>query len=161
MPFLIDGHNLIGQTPGLALSDPDDERKLVALLQAYLARARKKGTVVFDQGLPGGRSHWSNNVLQVYFASPPQTADGVILERLRREKNPGGLTVVSGDQRVADAARRRGAAVMAPSDFAQKMLSRPAAPHKKQTGLAPDEVEFWEKEFNRRGNASKTGNTRD
>ena len=57
MPLLIDGHNLIGrgQLPGLRLDDPDDEAKLVTRLRAYCARARKRATVVFDRGLPGGR----------------------------------------------------------------------------------------------------------
>ncbi|MBL8045607.1 MAG: hypothetical protein JNL09_03645, partial [Anaerolineales bacterium] len=50
MPFLIDGHNLIGKMPGLRLDDPDDERQLVQFLRAYLARVKKSGTVVFDRG---------------------------------------------------------------------------------------------------------------
>ena len=54
MPILIDGHNLIGRLPDLRLDDPDDEAKLVLRLRAYAARTRKRITVVFDQGLPGG-----------------------------------------------------------------------------------------------------------
>ena len=151
MPFLIDGHNLIGHTPGLALSDPDDEQKLVELLRTYLLRVRKTGTVIFDRGLPGGAARWSNSVLQVRFAQGPKTADDLILDRLRREKNPGGLTVVTGDRAVADAARRAGAAVRKPNAFAQEMLARPALPPKKESGLSADEAEAWEKEFEERG----------
>jgi hypothetical protein len=33
MPFLIDGHNLIGALPDLDLDDPDDEARLVERLQ--------------------------------------------------------------------------------------------------------------------------------
>ena len=83
MPYLIDGHNLIGQTPGLRLSDPDDEQQLIEMLRAYLVRLGKKGTVVFDKGLPGDASHWSNSVLEVRLAPHPKTADDVIRSRLR------------------------------------------------------------------------------
>lgn len=147
MPYLIDGHNLIAQTPGLALDDPDDERKLVELLRAYLVRTRKKGTVVFDRGLPGGPSRWSNAVLKVYFAGPPQTADSIILARLRSERNPRGLIVVSGDRAIAGAAERAGATVVPSRAFAPQMLAKPPEKHKKQTGLQPDEVAEWEAEF--------------
>ena len=33
MLYLIDGHNLIGQMPGLSLDDPHDEAKLVERLK--------------------------------------------------------------------------------------------------------------------------------
>ena len=111
MPLLIDGHNLIGQTPGLSLGDPDDEQQLIKLLRDYLVRAQKKGTVIFDRGRPGGAGKWSNSTLEVRFAPAPKTADEVIMERLRREKNPRGLTVVTGDREIADFARSRGATV--------------------------------------------------
>ena len=42
MPLLIDGHNLIGHLPDLSLSDPRDEVKLVARLQAYAARSESE-----------------------------------------------------------------------------------------------------------------------
>ena len=38
MPYLIDGHNVIGQTRGLSLEDPDDELKLVRLVRQLCMR---------------------------------------------------------------------------------------------------------------------------
>lgn len=147
MPFLIDGHNLIGQMPGLSLDDPDDEQKLIELLRAYLVRVNKTGVVIFDQGLPGGAGKWSNNVLDVRFAQRPKTADDLIRDRLLRERNPRGLVLVSADRELTDAARRAGAAVRLPIDFARQMLEPPKQDQPKEAGLSPTEVEAWEREF--------------
>jgi uncharacterized protein len=151
MPYLIDGHNLIGQMPNLSLEDPDDEQKLIALLRAYLLKIGKKGAVIFDNGLPGGASKWSNATLEVRFAPQPKKADAVIIERLRRERNPKELIVVSGDNEVLAAARAVGAAVMRSVEFAAKMTARPRIPRKKEVGLSPEEVAAWEEEFRKRG----------
>ena len=147
MPFLIDGHNLIGQMPDLSLADPDDEQKLVELLRAYLVRVDKTGTVVFDQGLPGGAARWSNNVLEVRFAPAPKTADDVIRERLRRDRNPRGLVVVTADRELAQAAMQAGARVRRPIDFVRDLAVQPKAAPKKETGLTAAEVEDWERAF--------------
>jgi predicted RNA-binding protein with PIN domain len=149
MPYLIDGHNLIGHTPGLRLDDPDDEQKLVEKLRAYLVREHKTGTVVFDKGLPGGAAKWSNSVLEVRFAPHPKTADDLIRERLLKEKNPRGLTVITADRDLQIAAQRAGAAVKHPAAFARAMLAPPVGASKKETGLTKDEVEAWEKEFSK------------
>ena len=150
MPFLIDGHNLIGQTPGLRLDDPDDEQKLIELLRSYLARVQKKGAVIFDRGLLGGAAKWSSAALEVRFAPAPRTADEVILERLRRERNPRGLTVVTSDHDVANAARQAGASVKDSAAFAREMLAPPSTPKQKESGLSAAEVEAWEQEFKKR-----------
>jgi predicted RNA-binding protein with PIN domain len=152
MPFLIDGHNLIPHT-GLRLDDPDDEQKLIERLRDYLVRVQKKGTVIFDRGLPGGAGRWSNHALEVRFAPAPKPADDVIRERLRREKNPRGLTVVTSDRAVAAEARRAGARVMSSAEFAREMEARPGPPRAKETGLSADEVAQWEEEFRKRGSA--------
>jgi predicted RNA-binding protein with PIN domain len=149
MPYLIDGHNLIGQMPGLSLADPDDERHLVELLRAFLVRTGKKGTVIFDKGQPGGGAGWSNNVLEVRFAAMPRTADDVIRERLLREKNPRGLIVVTADQALATAARQARATITPPSDFAQQLQLKPSRLRKKEANLTTEEIEAWEKEFKR------------
>jgi uncharacterized protein len=150
MPYLIDGHNLIGQTPGLSLSDPDDERKLVELLRAFMVRTRKKGTFFFDNGQPGGSGNWSNSVLAVVFARGLQTADDLIRQRLMSEKNPRGLIVVSGDQAVARAAYAAHAEVQSSFEFARKMSRQPPTLQKKEGQLTKDEVLQWEKEFRKR-----------
>jgi hypothetical protein len=150
MPFIIDGHNLIGQMPGLSLADPDDEQKLVMLLRGYLLRARKKGTVVFDRGQPTGQGSLSNSTLTVRFARPPRTADEVIVELVRADRNPRGLTVITSDARLQAAVRERGATVREAASFARAMSATPARPSQKEQGLTSAEVEVWEQEFRRK-----------
>lgn len=150
MPFIFDGHNLIGKTPGLRLDDPDDERKLVLLLRGYLRRVKKKGTVVFDQGAFAELPSLSNRDLTVRFARPPRTADDVILDMVRQERNPRGLIVVTSDRRVSDLARQAGAVVRDAAEFVKAMFASPARLAEKERGLTPAEVEEWEQEFNKR-----------
>jgi predicted RNA-binding protein with PIN domain len=153
MPLLIDGHNLIGQMARPRLSDPDDEQQLIELLRAYLVRVNKKGTVIFDKGLPGGAGKWSNSVLEVRFAPAPKTADDLIRARLQRERDARGLTVVTGDRELGAAARAVGARVMASAEFARE-LTRPPTANKtasdKESGLSAEEVAAWEELFKKR-----------
>lgn len=150
MPLLIDGHNLIGRMPGLRLDDPEDEQKLVQLLRRYLARVKKTGTVVFDQGQLGRPDQLSSRQLRVEFARPPRTADDVLRARVRQERNPRGLIVVTSDLEVAQAARQAGAAVKDAGQFAREVLEAPAEKAQKETGLRPDEVAEWEAAFRKR-----------
>ena len=87
MPLLIDGHNLIGRLPDLHLDDPHDEAKLVLRLRAYAARTRKRITVVFDHGLPGGESlPLSSAGVKAIFASAGRSADRVLQERIKEDE---------------------------------------------------------------------------
>ena len=151
MPYLIDGHNLIGQTPGLSLADPDDERQLVVLLRAFMVRTRKTGTVVFDNGQPGGSASWSNNVLKVVFVRAAQSADDWIRQRLATEKNPRGLLVVSSDLAVMRTAQAARARVQSSVEFARLLVTAPSTTKKRESELTEDEVLAWEKEFKKRG----------
>lgn len=151
MPFLIDGHNLVGRMPDLRLDDPDDEAKLVMRLRTYCARTGKRATVVFDHGLPGGRSYeLSGGGVDVVFASTGRSADGILRERLRRARDPRGLTVVTSDRQVISTAQARGAQVMRSEEFAARL----SASRRVQTlevgtdaDLSPEEVEEWLKVF--------------
>ena len=148
MPLLIDGHNLIGRLPDLRLDDPDDEAKLVMRLRAYSARTRKRVTVVFDRGLPGGRSReLSGAGVEVIFAAAGHTADGILRERIRRARDPRGLTVVTSDREIIAAAQARGARVMRSEEFSAR-LSAPAPDRvEDDVRLSPEEVEEWLKLF--------------
>jgi predicted RNA-binding protein with PIN domain len=153
MPTLIDGHNLIGKLPEIDLADPDDEAKLVLKLRTYCARTGKKVTVVFDHGLPGGKSHeLSGGGVDVRFASVGRTADGVLRERIRRSRNPRNLTVITSDRRIIQDAEARRARVMRSEEFAELISRAPAQdderPDEKPDGKPSDgEVGYWLKRF--------------
>ncbi len=145
MPYLIDGHNVIGQLPDLDLNDPQDEAKLVERLKRYMGRKRKRCTVVFDRGLPGGRSRdLSTPSVRVIFAHGGTTADAIIMERIRTARDTGSLVIVSADREIVAAASRRRIGVLSPRAFAEAMRASVMPddtdpdPH-----LTPDEVDEW------------------
>lgn len=147
MPILIDGHNLIGKLPDIRLDDPDDEAKLVVRLRTYCARTNKRVTVAFDHGLPGGPSReLSGGGVKVIFAVAGRTADGILCERIRRARDPRGLTVVTSDHQIVAAAQARGARVVRSEEFAVQ-LDTPRTVETLETerdvSLSEDEVNEW------------------
>ncbi|GAB4513442.1 MAG: NYN domain-containing protein [Anaerolineae bacterium] len=148
MAYLIDGHNLIGQLPDISLDDPNDEAKLVQKLAGFAGRLRVKVVVVFDHGLPGGKSRMSSGSVQVVFASHKTTADRVMIERIQKEPNPKSWIVVSSDNAVLAMARRRQMQTLKSPEFAQ-ILRRPPPAAKPGPDVAADlvlseeEVEEW------------------
>ncbi len=156
MPYLIDGHNVIGQMPDVSLDDPNDEALLVQKLIAFNARTRQKCVVVFDHGVPGGLSRMSTKQVQVVFAPLRSSADLVMIERIGRAEDKARWTVVSSDRDVLAAARRNKMAVMASADFAA-LLGSPqpaAAPADPDPGeasdvqVSPNDVDAWMAFFN-------------
>src|SRR5689334_18162465 len=98
MPLLIDGHNLIGQMHDLSLSDPNDEDKLIARLQALVDRVKKRMTVVFDpnplDNTPRiGHGKSQHGALSVIYAPPGRKADDIIRTLVGDTKDRQGLTV--------------------------------------------------------------------
>lgn len=147
MPYLIDGHNLIGQTPGLSLEDPDDEARLVQLVKRFCSRRKKKATVIFDRGLPGGSSPLSGGGVEVRFAPLSSTADALIRRRLRELPDAKNWTVVTSDVEVARTARAKGARVTSSAEFAAEMAAADARVEKGEADLSKDEVARWEEIF--------------
>lgn len=159
MAYLIDGHNLIGQLPDISLKDPNDEAKLVQKLIGFAARQQKQVVVVFDSGLPGGKSRLSTGPIEVIFASQGSNADNVMKERIKRARDPGQWIVVSNDREVLSAARERRMTTLTSAEFAPKLRSdqAPAKPKRKpdkdegtssDVYVSPAEIEAWLKLFN-------------
>lgn len=150
MPFLIDGHNLIGQMTDLSLEDEHDEVELVLRLRGYHARTRKKITVIFDHGLPGGPSQLSSSGVRVIFASNGTNADRLIARRIRKHKRPQMLTVVTSDSDLVQFAHRYNAKVVSSKAFANQLQhtkilpNAPASPDTDEDPvLSEEEVEEW------------------
>lgn len=149
MPYLIDGHNLIGQLSDISLHDPNDEAKLITKLRAFCARTGKKCHVIFDRGLPGGKSKLSNGTVKVSFVSRPGEADDVMVARIRKTNDAKGWVVVSSDRRVLDVARQKGMRGVRATDFAKKLEPPPPPPKDENPHVyvSPAEVEEWLKLF--------------
>ena len=152
MPILIDGHNLIGQMRDLALSDPDDEQKLVERLKRYAARANKRITVIFDPGRHTLPSLWTSNsqngLVRIVFARAGEKADDVIRVRVSEERDKQGLQLVTSDAAVANFARACGIRnVTSSGDFIRVMeqAMRPASGPEKP--LPHREYENWSDVF--------------
>lgn len=129
MHFLIDGHNLIAKMPGISLADPDDEARLILRLRRWVAaNPKRRVTVYFDGGLPGGRApHLSATRLEVVFASSGQPADDLLLRHIRRIKNPPEYTLITSDRAIIAAAEKRRLPVLLSEDFVPELAEGEAA----------------------------------
>lgn len=147
MPYLIDGHNLIGQLPDISLEDPNDEALLAQKLAGFAARTGKRCVVVFDYGLPAGKSRMSTRAVQVVFASQRSSADRVMIERIGKLQDAKDWTIVTSDDEVRDAARRRRMPVLTSIEFAELLKAPPKpvvdAGEAADVYVPPDEVDEW------------------
>jgi predicted RNA-binding protein with PIN domain len=149
VPLLVDGHNLIGQMPGLNLADEDDEAQLVMLLRRYTTAKRgRQAIVVFDRGIYGHPQRLNGYGVTCHFARSPGDADAQIIKRLSTLQRPRDWTVVTSDRQVARAAQERGVRVISSQAFARQLLGppSPAAPpqhDKPDIQLSDAEVEEW------------------
>lgn len=142
MHYLIDGHNLIAQMPDIALDDPNDEILLVLRLRSWVAGGRRRRvTVIFDGGLPGGRSRFhSSQQLNVIFASEGRTADALLIRRIQKVKNPAEHTLVSSDLQIINAARARRMKHLSSKEFARRLSEYGQKDESATLPRAPDEA---------------------
>ena len=149
--YLIDGHNLIGFVPDIALDDPNDEALLVQKLISFTARTKKQCVVVFDYGLPGGTSRMSTRSVQVVFASQRSNADKVMIARIGKIKDPLNWTIVTSDREVKAIARGRNMSVLTSEEFAALMESPPEpvidVGESAHLNITAEEVDEWLKVF--------------
>ena len=147
MPYLIDGHNLIPHIPGLQLDDPEDERALIEMLQAYCRRANRRVEVFFDNASPGQARRQKFGRVTAQFVHPSSTADAAIRTRLRKlGREAANWTVVSSDYEVRAAARAAQAKTASAGEFAGQLVSGGAKsddPDHPHEGLNDAEVAAW------------------
>jgi predicted RNA-binding protein with PIN domain len=125
--LIIDGYNLIRQSPWLSLLDARDlEAGREALLQALSdyrrRRPQHKITVVFD-GWQGGALQESRDLCQgvgVIYSRRGERADEVIKRFLAREGSK--VVMVSSDRELQDCAEKAGATWVAAGQFETQYL---------------------------------------
>lgn len=105
---LIDGNNLLHAMHAHAPVPNVGRETLVRIVERWAYRGEERITLVFDGAGPHGElaRQMASKRIKVVF-SAPQTADDVIVEKLRHAKFPLSMSVVTDDQAIGHEARRR------------------------------------------------------
>ena len=160
MSIIIDGHNLIPKINGLNLRDPEDERKLIEMLQEYCRLQRKKAEVFFDNAPPGQARSQRFGQVTARFVRDDRTADDAIRGRLAQLKRSAqNWTVVSSDFQVQAAARQARAQVVSSDQFARQlqqtlMSAGETKAEVRESRLNDEEIDEWLRLF---GGSNETG----
>ena len=153
MTLIIDGHNLIPHMPGVALSDPDDEDKLIQIIQDYCRVKRTAAEVFFDGAPTGFAGKKQFGKVRAHFVRKRITADEAIMARLKQlGKRARNVRVVSSDRQVQQAARASHAQVISSASFAadwQTIAERTPELDPRSRLLSEEELADWERLFQR------------
>ena len=158
MKILIDGYNLLHASGVFgAVRGPGgfeaSRRALLDVLCRLLGDQRLVTTVVFDaaDAPPGLPERVSHDGIDVRFARDHANADACIEDLIEAHDAPGSLTVVSADNRIIAAARRRRARAVTSHDWLTELrnASRPRDPRDAKPAPPEDdhEVAHWLREF--------------
>ena len=145
MPYMIDGHNLIGKIPGMKLDDLDDEQELIKLLQEYCLQTGKNAEIYFDKSATGHVRARVHGRVTARFVRSGETADEAISRHLKRLGNEAAnWTVVSSDAQVQRAAKRARARVIPSETFSTDLLAESTSPGANDAPtISDDEVDEW------------------
>jgi predicted RNA-binding protein with PIN domain len=129
MPYIVDGNNVMGQTPGWHRDKANARRQLVEQVAEYARLKKARLTVVFDGApdplLPEASAHRG---VKVFYAERGSNADARIIRLVETLPDARGITVVTSDNSLAFAVRARGARVLRSGEFRRQMTEVRAAP---------------------------------
>lgn len=138
MHLVIDGYNLLHNTPELALAQNKGQGRaaLLKALKIYRDKRRHKITVVFDGGPQAAPSRASESGVPVVYSGAEQSADDVIADM--SAKHGPGVTVITDDRDLAQRCEVKGSEVIASWEFAVRLME---AAQGKVEGLEPPSEE--------------------
>jgi predicted RNA-binding protein with PIN domain len=158
--YVIDGYNLLyalGISAGRAgpAGLEKARQRLLDVLADGFASDCDAVTVVFDAANApwGARGQENYRGLGVRYAVRHDEADDLIELLIQEASAPRQLTVISDDNRLQQAARRRDCKAQGCNEFLEwlrrqrQQRQRPAAPPEKREALSADETQRWLEEF--------------
>jgi predicted RNA-binding protein with PIN domain len=125
--WLVDGMNVIGSRPDRWWNDPDRAmRRFVEEVDRYATATGEEVTVVFDRA-PPDLTPGLHGSTHVAFASRRgrNAADHEIVRMVSEEPEPGSLTVVTSDARLAERVKQLGARVRSAGSFRRVLDETP------------------------------------
>ncbi|MFY9607052.1 MAG: NYN domain-containing protein [Blastocatellia bacterium] len=122
MPYIVDGNNVMGQTPGWHRDRPRARRKLLEELARFARIKRARITVVFD-GAPDRTAPEGSafHGVKILYAEQGSDADSRIETLVEASSDPRGLIVVSSDRRLLLTVRSRGAKSVRSGEFRKEI----------------------------------------
>ena len=150
MPYIVDGNNVMGQTPGWHRDRSKARRTLLEQLAGLGRSKRVRITVVFDgepdRDFPEASAHQGVRIL---YAARGSDADARIERLVSASTDPRGLTVVTSDRRLALAVRSHGASVLRSGEFRKRLEDAQAAgAHgNEETQRDSGDIEEWLRYF--------------
>jgi predicted RNA-binding protein with PIN domain len=121
--LIVDGMNVIGSRPDRWWNDPDRAvRRMIGALDRYGSEAAEEITVVFDRR-PRDVDPGLHGSVVVTFASSGgrNAADHQIVSMVSEDPDPGSITVVTSDARLAERVRELGAKVRSSGSFRRRL----------------------------------------
>ena len=124
MAYIIDGNNVMGQTPGWHRDRPNARRGLLEKVARFARAKRARVTVVFD-GAPGRLAPEGSafHGVKILYAEPGSDADARIQRLVESSHDRCGLTVVTSDRHLAFIVRAQGAVVVRSGEFRKQLES--------------------------------------
>ncbi|MFC2155163.1 NYN domain-containing protein [Acidobacteriota bacterium] len=118
MPYIIDGNNLIGSSPDIALEDPGARKKIVEIVRKYQQSKRSSVIIVFD-GEPDDVFHRQllNEKFTVVYPRFGNSADDEIKRILGRYTYFKDVVLVTSDRELKFYARKKGARIVNSTEF--------------------------------------------
>jgi uncharacterized protein len=122
MAYIVDGNNVMGQTPGWHRDKAKARRRLLEQLAEFARLKKARVTVVFDgepdPAVPEG-SRFKG--VKVFYADRGSDADTRIIRLVDSSPHSRGLTVVTSDRRLALTVRSSGATVLRSGEFRKQI----------------------------------------
>ena len=150
MAYIVDGNNVMGQTPGWHRDKPNARRRLVEQLAAFAFAKKARVTVVFDgepdRLMPEASAHRG---VKIFYAEKGSDADTRIERMVESSPNPRGLTVVTSDRHLAFVVRSHGAAIIRSGEFRIQLEQALASKPSLEDGEQPEvgDVNAWLRYF--------------
>jgi predicted RNA-binding protein with PIN domain len=150
MAYIVDGNNVMGQTPGWHRDKTKSRRQLLEQLADFAKAKKARVTAVFDGApdsmMPEGSAFRGVKVL---YADRGSDADTRIERLVESSPNKRGLAVVTSDRRLASAVRSSGATVIRSGEFRKLMENVLASSLQADDGkqVEVDDVNGWLRYF--------------
>lgn len=130
MAYIVDGNNVMGQTPGWHRDKAGARRRLLEQLADFARAKQARITVVFD-GAPDSTAPEGSAFrgVKVLYADRGSDADTRIVRLVDSSTDRRGITVVTSDRQLALSVRSSGATVVRSGEFrkeVERALARPS-----------------------------------